>query len=144
MNASHISTLKLNTLVWLNVNSNSSESNYRFAQILKSAHSHLELETYDDIDKCIDYISECQGRTFALILNGQSIQYIVQCAHDISQLKSIYIECALENVARHQLWSKDYEKIKGFATTPHDLANVIMNNLMKENQYQESLLHSQH
>ncbi|CAF0946743.1 unnamed protein product [Didymodactylos carnosus] len=107
--ASEMKNFEEFTVVWLDsdVQNNRNEYNKRKTKI-RNIVNHLE--TFDNQDKCIDYVFSIQESIF-FIVSGSFGVTTVPILHDKNQIIFIYIFCA--DKAKHQMWADAYKKVQG-------------------------------
>jgi tetratricopeptide (TPR) repeat protein len=71
------------------------------------------VDTFTDVDECIDFINSIEETTF-MIYSGALGQTTIPVVHNKSQVNTIYIFC--ENKAQHKEWAKGWPKVKGVYT----------------------------
>src|ERR1700721_1750421 len=69
------------------------------------------VNTFIDVDECIDFINGIQEETAFMISSGALGQTAVPMVHGKPQVNTIYIFCG--NKAQHEKWAKEWPKIKG-------------------------------
>jgi tetratricopeptide (TPR) repeat protein len=72
------------------------------------------VNTFTDVDKCIDFINGIKEEKTFMISSGALGQITVSVVHDKPQVSVIYIFCG--NKARHEKWAKEWPKVKGVYT----------------------------
>ena len=72
------------------------------------------VNTFNDVDRCIDFLSDIKEEKVFMIVSGSLGQQIISYIHDIAQLHSIYIFCCSQ--LKHEQWTKDWSKIQGVFT----------------------------
>ncbi|HWY35013.1 MAG TPA: hypothetical protein VNX68_10225, partial [Nitrosopumilaceae archaeon] len=72
------------------------------------------VNTFTDVDECIDFINRNKEEKAFMISSGAIGETIVPMVHDKPQVSTIYIFC--ENKARYEKWTKEWPKIKGVYT----------------------------
>lgn len=77
------------------------------------------INTFTDVDKCIDFITDIKEDSTSMIISGQLSQIIVPVVQEIPQIGSVYILC--RNKTHHAKWSKEYSKVKDVCT---DIASI--------------------
>ncbi|CAF4033665.1 unnamed protein product [Rotaria sordida] len=72
------------------------------------------VKTFNNVDHCIDFLSDIKDEKVFMIISGALGQQIISYIHNISQLHSIYIFCGSK--LKHEKWAKDWPKIMGVFT----------------------------
>jgi tetratricopeptide (TPR) repeat protein len=72
------------------------------------------INTFTDVDKCIDFLTHTYPENVCIIIPGALCQNLVPLIHDVAQLHTIFILC--ENKTEHEQWTKKWTKIKGVFT----------------------------
>jgi len=73
-----------------------------------------QVNTFTNMDECIDFITNITQEKVFMIVSGTFSQIIVPVVQDISQVSCIYIFC--ENKAQHEKWTQQWPKVKGIFT----------------------------
>ena len=100
-------------LVWLDGNIDESNDDFRNS-ITKLREVVNTVNTFIDVDECIDFINNVQEERAFLISSGALGQTTVTVVHDKPQVNTIYIFC--NNKARHEKWAKEWTKVAGVYT----------------------------
>ncbi|CAF1581838.1 unnamed protein product [Adineta ricciae] len=114
-------------VIWLN--SNNSEPNADFVEQLRRIVNHIDI--FDDVDACIDCLTEIKHEKVFMIVSGTIAQYIIPLIYDIPQLHSIYIFLNNIIVAEHWL------KVKGTFTEIGSICDSLKQAIQ---QYEENLM----
>jgi tetratricopeptide (TPR) repeat protein len=72
------------------------------------------VNTFIDVDECIDFITDIKEEKTLIILSGVFSQIMIPIVQEISQVSSIYIFC--KNQALHEQWVQQWSKVKGVYT----------------------------
>src|SRR6202044_3794632 len=72
------------------------------------------VNTFTDVDECIDFITDIKDETTFMIISETFSPIIVPVVEAISQVSSVYIVC--ENKAQHEKWAHQSSKLKGVYT----------------------------
>ena len=72
------------------------------------------VKTFNDVDRCVDYLSDIKEEKAFMIVSGSLGQQIISYVHDLCQLHSIYIFCCSQ--IKHEQWTKNWSKIRGVFT----------------------------
>jgi hypothetical protein len=101
-------------LVWL-VGSIDEVSNDDYHNsILKLRQVVNTVNTFTDVDECIDFITDINEERIFIVISGAVGKIIVPIVQEISQVSSVYIFC--ENKARHEKLVKEWSKVNGVYT----------------------------
>ena len=73
-----------------------------------------DVNTFTDMDECIDFITDIKEEKAFMIVSGTFSQIIVPIVQDISQVSCVYIFC--ENKTQHEKWAQQWPKVKGVFT----------------------------
>ncbi|CAF1390096.1 unnamed protein product [Rotaria sordida] len=100
-------------LIWLDAKIDETKEDYQ------NSIKHLRrtvntIETFQDIEECIDYTSKLQDKKAFVIISGALCQTVVPRIHNINQIHSIYIFCRKQE--KYEEWTKGWSKIKGIYT----------------------------
>jgi tetratricopeptide (TPR) repeat protein len=101
-------------LIWLDTNIDENNSDDCRNTITKLRQVVNAVNTFVDVDECIDFITEIKEEKAFMIVSGALGQTTVPLAHNMPQLTAIYILCG--NRARHEQWAKHWPKVKGVYT----------------------------
>jgi hypothetical protein len=94
-------------LVWLDESINEVNDNDCRNSIIKL---RQVVNTFSDIDECIDFITDIEEKVF-VIISEQCSQTIIPIIQDISQIGHVYIFC--ENNSLFEKWTKEWPKLSG-------------------------------
>jgi tetratricopeptide (TPR) repeat protein len=72
------------------------------------------VDTFTDVDVCMDIISGITEEKVFIIISGAVGQKTVPIVHDMAHVNSIYIFCG--NKSRHEQWAQQWSKVKGVFT----------------------------
>jgi tetratricopeptide (TPR) repeat protein len=72
------------------------------------------INTFTDVDKCIDFIDSIKEERIFMISSGTFGQTTVPIVHEKAQVSTIYIFCG--NKTRHEKWALQWPKVKGVFT----------------------------
>ncbi|CAM4896199.1 unnamed protein product [Rotaria socialis] len=101
-------------VIWVdgNIDKNSEDCRNTLAQ-LRAVVSEVKLCTTPEY--CVEFLNEMdEGKAF-IISSGALGQSFVNNIHGMSKVNAIYIFCG--NKARHELWAKEWQKIRGVFTS---------------------------
>ena len=100
-------------LVWLDENIDEKKDDFRNS-ITKLREVVNTINTFTDVNECIDFINNVQEERAFLISSGALGQTTVPVVHDKPQVNTIYIFCSSK--ARHEQWAKEWTKVAGVYT----------------------------
>ncbi len=96
------------SLIWLDASVNNSKENIDAQQQLRTS-IHF-LKTFDDGDKCEEYIrSVSKDDRIVLIISGHFGHIIVPRIHSLRQISSIYVYCKDKKI--HEAWANQFKKV---------------------------------
>ena len=72
------------------------------------------VNTFTDMDKCIDFIDSVKEEKVFMISSGAFCQTTVPIVHEKPQVSTIYIFCG--NKTQHEKWALQWPKVKGVFT----------------------------
>ncbi len=98
-------------LVWLNENVDEDNNDDCRNTIAKLRQVINTVNTFTNVDKCLDYISNIKEEKVFMISSEVLGQTTVPLVHDKPQMSRIYIFC--DNKDQHEKWTKQWPKIKG-------------------------------
>jgi hypothetical protein len=101
-------------LVWLDGSIDEVNSDDCRNSISKLRQVVNTVNTFTDVDECIDFITNTQKERTFMVVSGALDEIIVPIVQEISQVSAIFIFC--ENKAHHENWAKEWPKIKGVYT----------------------------
>lgn len=119
------------TLIWLDAHIDLSQSDFQNS-IIRLRRLVNWIETFTEIDPCIDFIKTIKDEKVFLIVSGSLGQRIAPTVEKLTQIYSIYVFCS--DKKRHELWVGRYEKIKGVFTLINDLCNSLQLDIQKYNE----------
>ena len=79
--------------------------------------------TFADPDRCTQFLTEKCDKNIFFITSGGLGQHVVPIIHDMSQINAIFIFCGYK--ARHELWAKNWSKVKGVFIEFVELCEVL-------------------
>ena len=108
-------------VVWLNTDiiENSIGQQKTIARL---RHVVNTIETFNDGEKCIQFLENMADETICLIISGSLGQQIVPRVHNLSQVNSIFIFC---DKRIHEEWTRDRFKIKDGFTAIKPLCDAL-------------------
>ncbi|CAF1602222.1 unnamed protein product [Rotaria magnacalcarata] len=118
-------------LIWLDSLVNKSEDNIDTKILLRKTINRLV--AFEDMDKCIEYIKDQDEERIVLIVSGRLGQQAVPALHHLAHLIAIYVYCG--DKKRHEIWTKEYIKIKGVIDDLKELIIQIQIDQTKRNEY---------
>lgn len=96
------------SLIWLDATVNNCQENINAQHELRKSIDRLK--TFTDHNQCERYIRSVPvNNQIILVVSGHLGQVIVPRIHSLQQISSIYIYCM--DKAKHEQWSKQYEKV---------------------------------
>jgi hypothetical protein len=98
------------TLIWLDSLVNTSQDNIDTKLLIRKSINNLK--TFEDSEKCVEYIRSLSREHFVLIVSGRLGQVVLPVIHRFPQLISIYVYCS--DIQRNKEWSKKFSKVKNF------------------------------
>ena len=105
-------------LVWLDGNINENDDDCRNS-IKKLKQIVNTVNTFIDIDECVDFIDRIPEETAFMIISGAFGETTMPVIHNKKQVSGIYIVC--ENKAHHEQWSK----VKGVFTNIQSICEAL-------------------
>ena len=93
--------------LWLDQSVNTSENNIEFQEQLR--HITDNLRTFDNIQRCEEYIRKVTNEKIVLIVSGAFGRQIVPRLHDLYQMSACYVYCQDEKANKQ--WSEKYSKV---------------------------------
>jgi tetratricopeptide (TPR) repeat protein len=117
-----IKTVENFVVIWIDssideTNENTQNSINHLRRIVNS------IQTFNDIDQCVDYITNVKIEKVFVIVSGSLAQRVVPLIVGQSQLASIYVFCG--DKQKHQRWASNFNKVKGLFTNIEDLCNQL-------------------
>src|SRR5277367_388723 len=96
-------------LIWLdnNINDNNDDCLYMIAQLRRVVDT---VKTFNDVDQCVDFLTDIHHEKVFMIISGTLCQNIVPLIHDAAQLHTIFI--FPENKTKDEQWIKKWAKLK--------------------------------
>jgi len=109
-------------LVWLdgNIDENNDDCKNTITQLRRSVHS---INTFTDVDECVDFLSDIFSEKVIMIISGAFCQQTVPLIHDITQLQNVFLVCASKT--EHEQWTKAWPKIKGIFTDVSPICEAL-------------------
>ncbi|CAF2306788.1 unnamed protein product [Rotaria sp. Silwood2] len=109
------------SFIWLNTLINDSSECIKIQECLRTF-IH-DFKTFQNNDKCIQYIESLPNDRFVLIINDRLGKKVISNAHSLRQVYSIYIYSS-DNVTNKR-WIKRYPKIRSFIVKFDELVSQI-------------------
>jgi hypothetical protein len=100
--------LELFACLWLDQNVNSTQDNRDTLTELRQVINHLR--TFDNGDKCEEYIRQVTKEKIVLIVSGSLGRQVVPRIHDLPQFSACYVFCQDEQ--GNKQWASKYHKVK--------------------------------
>ncbi|CAF4756307.1 unnamed protein product, partial [Rotaria socialis] len=111
-------------IIWLDksVNNDQSDDQYSYHQL---GHVTNSIAVFTDENKCFDFINKFRPneKQIFLIVSGSLGKDFVPIVNDVSYINSIYVFCAIKS--RHEIWTKNYNKIKVVSDDIDDLCKYL-------------------
>src|SRR3984957_2167486 len=101
-------------LVWLDGNIDEVKNNDYHNCITKLQEVVSVVNTFVDMDECIDFITDIKKEKTLMIVSGEFSQTIVPIVQELLQVNSVYIFC--ENKTQHEKWTQKWSKVNGVFT----------------------------
>ena len=98
-------------LVWLDASLTDVHDDESRATIERLREVVNSVDTFNDVDRCLDFLTKIRDEKVFLVISGSLGQQVVPSIHHFHQVHSIYVYCASRN--RHEEWAKAWPKIKG-------------------------------
>ncbi|CAF2270018.1 unnamed protein product [Rotaria magnacalcarata] len=121
-------------IIWLDksVNNDQSDNQYSYHRL---GHVTDSIAIFTDENKCFDFINKFRAneKQLFLIVSGSLGEHFVPIVNDLSYINSIYVFCAIKS--RHEIWTKNYNKIKAVSDDIDDLCKYLKTDKEK---YQEN------
>jgi tetratricopeptide (TPR) repeat protein len=110
-------------LVWLDGSIDEVNSDDCRNSITKLRQVVNTVNTFTDMDECIDFINSIKEEKAFMISSGALGQTTVPVVHDKPQVSTICIFCG--NKARHEQWAKQWPKVKGVYTDINPICEAL-------------------
>jgi hypothetical protein len=101
-------------LLWLDGSINETNHDRCCNTITKLRQIVNTVNTFTDVNECIDFITDIEEEKIFMIVSGTFSQVIVPIVQDIPQVSGIYIFCG--NKSRYEQWALQWSKVKGVFT----------------------------
>ncbi|CAF1429562.1 unnamed protein product [Adineta ricciae] len=110
------------TMIWLRKNFDIKNDNFEIQRKLKRVISYFKI--FDDLDECIDYLSDLMDEKVIFIIEDTIGCMIIPFINDFPQLKSIYIYKVDKTIKEE--WTKENKKIKGVYEHFNDIITAVV------------------
>jgi hypothetical protein len=101
-------------LVWLDGSIDEINNADHRSSIMKLRQVVDAVNTFTDVDECIDFITDIKDEMIFMIFSGALGQATIPVVYDQSQVNTIYIFCG--NKVRQEKWAKEWPKVQGVYT----------------------------
>ncbi|CAF1565604.1 unnamed protein product [Rotaria magnacalcarata] len=108
------------SLVWVDSDFDEHDDNY-YETITKLRCFVNNVSTFNDIDQCVNFLTEINEENIFIIVSDALAQCLVNRIHGFPQLHSVYIFC--RNHLKDDSWTKEWMKVKGIFT---DIASICV------------------
>ncbi|CAF3140242.1 unnamed protein product [Rotaria socialis] len=81
------------------------------------------VEIFDDLDECVDYVTDTEDHQILLIVNELDGENIVSVLHEVKQLKEIYVLSL--NRSTNLSWIKERNKVKGVINSITSICPIL-------------------
>jgi hypothetical protein len=108
VNQSMNSNLESFACLWLDQNVNSTQDNRDTLHQLRQVINHLQ--TFDNSDKCEQYVRQITQEKVVLIVSGSLGRHIVPRLHDLPQFSACYVFC--QDQKANEQWANKYHKVR--------------------------------
>lgn len=109
-------------LIWLDLDNNVSNDDYHNAT-MQLQHIVNATHTFNDVDDCIDFLTEIEDQKVLMIISGTVHQHLIRLIHDIPRLHSVYIFCHGTENDRKQ--TNEWSKVRGISAQTLPICNSI-------------------
>jgi tetratricopeptide (TPR) repeat protein len=110
----NVRTVQNFLLIWLDADIDEINSDDCRNTIVKLRQVIDSVNTFVDVDECVDFITDIKEENVFMIVSGALGQATVSMTHNMPQLGEIYIFC--DSRARHEQWAKEWPKVQGVYT----------------------------
>lgn len=113
-------------VIWFDPNMDPSDAKFDYSlhQLQRIACS---IETFTDIDDCIDYLTDFKDEKIFMIISGNFDRQLVQNIHNIPQLYMIYLLDDQKTSYEH--WMKGTPKVQGVFNEMESLCQILRQHL---------------
>ena len=113
-------------VIWLDTNTDEFDEDKRnFITNLRQVVNSIK--TYNNIDECVDYLTDIEDEKVFLITSDSLGQKIVPAIEDIPQLHSIYL--ISNQLTIHESWIDNYKKVKGIFNQTESICDILRQNI---------------
>lgn len=120
-------------LVYLDDNINEIDSDDAINTINKLQEISHVVHTFNDVDQCIDFITDVSVGKISFIIRHALGQTTIPIVHHIPQITAIYVLCG--NKAQQEQWTKEYPKVKSVCK---DMASICTTIKQAAKKYDQS------
>ncbi|CAM4905379.1 unnamed protein product [Rotaria socialis] len=107
--------------LWLDQSVNTTQDNLETQKELRQVINHLR--TFDDMDKCEQYIRQITTEKVVLIVSGALGRDLVPRLHELPQFSACYVFC--QDQKRNEEWANKYHKVNGVFVSRSKLVSQI-------------------
>ncbi|CAF1502842.1 unnamed protein product, partial [Didymodactylos carnosus] len=118
-------------IVWLDANINKTDHNSQTICRLRAVINNLNI--FDNVCDCYDYIAGVQNEKVFLIVSGSISQYILPYTDQMPQIQFIYIYCF--NIKKHEQWAMNYDIVRGTYTNMNDICEQLSKDVTSSRQF---------
>ena len=119
-------------LIWLD--SDLHEWNDHQAKLIEDLRSSiLNVQKFDKINECIDFISKVTKENVLIIMDFNLGQHCISLFHDIPQLHSIYFYG--KNLCNYESIEKQYSKLKGTFPNVNSICRAVQQTIRNSNNH---------
>jgi len=123
-------------LIWLDENIHQNNENCRNS-IMKLREVIGTVDTFVDIDECIDFVTDQMNETVVMVTSKKYIRQLLPLIPDLPQVKSIYILC--QNQTVNTTCTYQCTKVKGIFIDVTSICEVIKQALKDHDQNEVSI-----
>jgi tetratricopeptide (TPR) repeat protein len=110
-------------LVWLDRSIDEETDDDCRHTIIKLRQVVNQINTFTDVDECIDFISDIEDDKIFIIVSGEYSEITVPVLQDILPVSCIYIFS--KNKPQHEQWTLQWSKVKGVFTDITSICEVL-------------------
>ncbi|UJR11835.1 hypothetical protein I4U23_016015 [Adineta vaga] len=114
-------------VIWLDENVHKTADNVKLKSRIRSIVNCFI--TFDTLHECIDCITQIKEENIFFIVSGSIGEVIVPQIHEFPHVEWIYIFCA--DKAKHELWSKPFEKVQGIFNDLGSICNQLQHDIQQ-------------
>ncbi|CAF4140368.1 unnamed protein product [Rotaria sp. Silwood2] len=119
-------------LIWLYPDLDESSNDYRDAMAQLRCIMNT-IETFLDLDECLDFLTEINDDKVFMIISATHIQQILPLIHDTPQLEAIYVFCH-NNKCKYEQLIQGWPKVKGIHIEITSLCEALQKDLKQFDQ----------